>query len=589
MHGLVDRPEIYKNETEMTQSATNANDQFCDLLLRDAPDKDQLLKQADDLYSIVLTERQLCDLELLMNGGFSPLQGFMCRPDYDRCVEEMRLSDGSVWPMPICLDVSQQELNQGQIKVGSDVVLRDFRNDDPLAVLCVSDLWQPDKSHECRQVFGTQDPAHPAVKYLMYETNNWYIGGKIRALQSPAHYDYQALRYSPSELRALFKKLNWTRVVAFQTRNPMHRAHRELTVRAARNHRANILIHPVVGLTKPGDVDHFTRVRVYQSLMPRYPNGMAQLSLLPLAMRMGGPREALWHALIRRNYGCTHFIVGRDHAGPGKDSAGKDFYDPYAAQELVLRYQSEIGIELVPFQMVSYCPDTDEYLPQDEVPAGVKTISISGTELRRRLKLGLAIPEWFSYPDVVSVLRESYPPRTKQGFTVFMTGYYNSGKRIISNALQVALLQQGGRPVSLLTGQIMRQELANELGYTKNERQVNISRMAYVAAELTKAGAVAICSAIAPYEDARELARRIVTQHGNFYLVHIATPLDVCERKDRKGQYKKARQGSLKGFTGVDDPYEVPQNPDLSFDTSQTSISQIVHEIMLTLEKDGYF
>jgi sulfate adenylyltransferase len=368
----------------------------------------------------------------------------------------------------------------------------------------------------------------------------------------------------------------------------MHRAHRELTVRAARARKAHLLIHPVVGLTKPGDIDHYTRVRVYKALMPKYPNGMAELSLLPLAMRMGGPREAIWHALIRKNHGVTHFIVGRDHAGPGKNSQGVDFYGPYDAQEAVEKYKDEIGIEIVPFQMVAYCPDTDEYMPADEVPAGVKTLNISGTELRRRLKQGLPIPEWFSYPEVVKVLRQAYPPRATQGFTIFLTGLHASGKNSVARALQVSLNQQSTRSVSLLLGETIRSELSSELGYTKRERDINVQRIGYVAGELTKAGAACIAAPIAPYEAARQSAKAAVEKYGGFYLVHVATSLEECERRDREGVYKRARAGEIKGFTGIDDPYETPENADLTVDITNQSVSQIVHEIVLMLEKDGY-
>ena len=333
---------------------------------------------------------------------------------------------------------------------------------------------------------------------------------------------------TPAELRAHFQKLHWTRVVAFQTRNPMHRAHRELTVRAARSRQANVLIHPVVGLTKPGDIDHYTRVRVYQAIMPRYPNGMAVLSLLPLAMRMGGPREAVWHAIIRKNHGATHFIVGRDHAGPGKNSQGVDFYGPYDAQLMVEQYKDELGIEVVPFQQMTYLPDADEYMPTDEVPNGVKTLDISGTELRRRLRTGAAIPEWFSYPEVVKVLRESHPARSKQGFTVFLTGYHNSGKDAIARALQVSLNQQAGRSVTLLLGETVRAELSAELGFSREDRAKNIARIAFVSAELTRAGAAVIAAPIAPFEKGRRHARDLVSQYGSFYLIHVATPLEYA-------------------------------------------------------------
>ncbi|ORX90075.1 sulfate adenylyltransferase [Basidiobolus meristosporus CBS 931.73] len=560
-----------------------------DLLARDAPRHDELLKEAETLVSISLTERQICDLELIMNGGFSPLEGFLNQADYISVLNNVRLADGTLWSIPINLDVSEADIQNYDIVPGKRITLRDPRDDAILAIITVEDIYQPNKVEEAIKVFGANDSAHPAVHYLHNTVKDYYLGGKIEAINSLNHYDYVGIRYTPAELRAYFKKLNWTRVVAFQTRNPMHRAHRELTVRAARSRHCNVLIHPVVGLTKPGDIDHYTRVRVYQALMPRYPNGMATLSLLPLAMRMGGPREAVWHAIIRKNHGCTHFIVGRDHAGPGKNSQGVDFYGPYDAQEMVERYKDELHIEVVPFQMVAYLPDTDEYVPADEVPEGVKPLNISGTELRRRLRTGASIPEWFSYPEVVKVLRESHPPRLQQGFTIFFTGLHNSGKDNIARALHVALNQQGGRSVSLLLGETIRSELSSELGFTKEDRDTNIARIAFVAGELTRAGAACIAAPTAPYELARQQARAAISKYGGFYLVHVNTPLEYCIATDRHGVYQKAKDGLIKGFTGVDDPYEVPANPDLRADVSKTSISQIVHEIILLLEKDGYY
>jgi sulfate adenylyltransferase len=393
---------------------------------------------------------------------------------------------------------------------------------------------------------------------------------------------------TPSELRAHFNKLGWQKVVAFQTRNPMHRAHRELTVRAARSQQANVLIHPVVGLTKPGDIDHFTRVRVYKALLPRYPNGMASLALLPLAMRMGGPREAIWHAIIRKNHGTTHFIVGRDHAGPGKNKQGKDFYGQYDAQVAVQQYQEELGIKMVEFQEMIYLPDTDEYLPSNEITPGTRTANISGTELRKRLRSGGDIPEWFSYPEVVKVLREQNPLPSAKGFTVFLTGYQNSGKDQIARALQVTLNQGGGRSVSMLLGETVRSELSSELGFSREDRSKNIARIAFVASELTKAGAAVIAAPIAPYEDARVQARDLVEKaNGLFFLVHVATPLEYCEKTDRRGIYKRARDGEIKGFTGVDDPYEDPSKPDLVVDCEKQTVRSIVHEIILMLESRG--
>lgn len=557
-----------------------------DLLARDLPRHAELAAEAEKLPAIVLTERQLCDLELLMSGGFSPLEGFMSEKDYNGVVENNRLVDGNLFSMPITLDVSKAQIDELGLKEGARFTLRDFRDDRNLAIITVEDVYKPDKVKEAKEVFGG-DEEHPAVKYLNNTAGEFYVGGKLNAINRLEHYDYVALRYTPAELRLHFDKLGWSKVVAFQTRNPMHRAHRELTVRAARARQANVLIHPVVGLTKPGDIDHFTRVRVYQALLPRYPNGMAVLGLLPLAMRMGGPREAIWHAIIRKNFGATHFIVGRDHAGPGKNSKGEEFYGPYDAQYAVEKYKDELGIEVVPFQMMTYLPDSDEYRPKDEVPAGVRTLDISGTELRNRLRTGRDIPTWFSYPEVVKVLRESHPPRHEQGFTVFLTGYQNSGKDAIARALHVTLNQQGGRSVSLLLGETIRAELSAELGFSREDRAKNISRIGFVASELTRARAAVIAAPIAPYEDSRQHARELVEKYGDFYLVHVATSLEHAEKTDKRGIYAKARNGEIKGFTGVDDPYEVPVKANLTVDIEKTSVRSAVHQIVLMLESQG--
>ncbi|CAD0099219.1 unnamed protein product [Aureobasidium mustum] len=529
-----------------------------DLIARDAPRRQELIAEAEKLPAIVLNERQLCDLELILNGGFSPLEGDV--------VDNNRLVDGNLFSMPICLDVFQETIDEVKAKPGARITLRDFRDDRNLAIITVDDIYRPDKKKEAVEVFGADDEAHPAVKYLYRTAGDFYIGGKIDAIDRLMHYDYVALRYSPAEIRLHFDKLGWSRVVAFQTRNPMHRAHRELTVRAARSRQANVLIHPVVGLTKPGDIDHFTRVRVYQALLPRYPNGMAVLALLPLAMRMAGPREALWHAIIRKNHGATHFIVGRDHAGPGKNSQGQDFYGPYDAQDLVEKYRDELGIEVVPFLQMTYLPDSDEYRPRDQVPKDVRTLDISGTELRRRLRTGGDIPEWFSYPEV-------------QGFTVFLTGYANSGKDAIARALNVTFNQQGGRTVSLLLGETVRSELSSELGFNKEDRNTNVGRIGFVASELTKAGAAS----------SRKHARELVEKYGSFYLIHVATPLEECEKTDRRGIYAAARRGEIKNFTGVDDPYETPAEGEanLTVDLTKISVRTAVHQIVLLLEAEG--
>lgn len=559
-----------------------------DLLVRDFPRRDELLTEAEKLPSLILTERQLCDLELILCGGFSPLESFMNKADYDNVVENMRLSSGHVFTMPITLDASKEKVSELGIKAGSRVALRDFRDYSALAIITVEDVWQPNKDVEAQKVFRG-DPEHPAIKYLNEYVKDTYIGGKLEAIQRITHYDYAAIRNTPAELRTLFSKQGWTRVVAFQTRNPMHRAHRELTVRAARQHNATVLIHPVVGLTKPGDIDHFTRVRVYQAILPRYPNGMAMLSLLPLAMRMGGDREAVWHAIIRKNYGATHFIVGRDHAGPGSNSKGVDFYGPYDAQDLVNQFKDELGIEVVPFRMMTFLPARDEYMPIDEVPKGEQTLSISGTELRKRLRLGTDIPEWFSYPEVVKILRESNPPRAKQGFTILVSGYHNSGREAIARALEVTFNQQGGRPVTLLLGDTIRSELSAELGYSREDRFVHLQRIAFVAAELTKAGAAVIAAPQAPFEDGRQAARNIIEKVGSFFLVHVNTPFEHCEKTDRSGFFEAARKGEITGVPGIDCAFENPQKSDISIDITNVSITAAVHQIVLLLESQGFF
>src|SRR5271170_1873037 len=501
-----------------------------------------------------LTERQLCDLELLLSGGFSPLKGFLTRADYDLVCSRMRLADGTLWPMPITLDVPEELA--AKLKQGDNLALRDPEG-VMLAALHVEDIWKPNLTAEAQAVFGSTNPEHPGVAHLLQRTNPVLLGGRLEGLEQPTHYDYRALRLTPAELRAEFLRLGWRRIVAFQTRNPMHRAHQELTLRAAKSVEANLLIHPVVGMTKPGDVDHYTRVRCYQLLLPKFPQSTAKLSLLPLAMRMGGPREAIWHALIRKNHGVTHFIVGRDHAGPGSDPATKKpFYGPYEAQEVFKKHEADIGVTMVPFNMMVYLEDQDKYVPDDEVKKGDRVLNISGTELRQRLNEGREIPAWFTYPEVVAELRRSFPPRHKQGVTIFFTGLSGSGKSTIANVLMTKFLETGGRPVTILDGDLVRKHLSSELGFSKEHRDINIRRIGYVASEITKNGGIAICAPIAPYDAVRKQVRSMVEEVGSFILVHIATPVDTCEQRDRKGLYAKARAGILKEFTGVSDPYE---------------------------------
>ncbi len=545
----------------------------------------QTLKHdAGVLPSWDLTLRQVCDLELLMNGGFYPLKGFQTEKDYNGVVENMRTDDGTLWPIPVTLDVT--EAFAEKIAPGQDIALRDAEG-VILAIMSVTDKWVADKANEATKVFGANDIAHPAVNYLHNQAGKVYLGGPVKGLQAPVHYDFKGRRDTPNQLRAYFRKLGWTRIVAFQTRNPLHRAHQELTFRAAREAQANLLIHPVVGMTKPGDVDHFTRVRCYEAVLDQYPSSTTHLSLLNLAMRMGGPREALWHAIIRKNHGLTHFIVGRDHAGPGKNSAGQDFYDPYAAQVLVAEHQKEIGIEMVDFKQMVYVQERAQYFPIDEVPEGTTILDISGTELRRRLREGLDIPEWFSFPEVVTQLRRTSPARDKQGFTVFFTGLSGSGKSTIANALMVKLMEMGGRPVTLLDGDVVRKHLSSELGFSKEHRDINIKRIGYVASEITKNGGIAICAPIAPYTATRRAVRDMVENYGAFIEVHVATSVEECERRDRKGLYALARAGKIKEFTGISDPYEVPTRAELVVETENAEVDNCAQQVILKLESMG--
>ena len=544
----------------------------------------KLKHEAGSLPSWDMSPRQVCDLELLMNGGFYPLKGFQSQADYDGVVAHMRTADGTLWPIPITLDVTEKFAET--IEPGQDIALRD-QEGVILAILSVTDKWQPNKDLEAEKVFGANDLAHPAVNYLHNQAGKIYLGGPVTGIQQPVHYDFKARRDTPNELRAFFRKVGWNKVVAFQTRNPLHRAHQELTFRAAKESQANLLIHPVVGMTKPGDVDHFTRVRCYEAVLDKYPAATTSMSLLNLAMRMAGPREAVWHGLIRKNHGVTHFIVGRDHAGPGKNSQGVDFYGPYDAQVLFKEHEAEMGITMVDFKHMVYVQEKAQYYPANEVPEGTTVLDISGTELRRRLREGLDIPEWFSFPEVVTQLRKTSPARDKQGFTVFFTGLSGSGKSTIANALMVKLMEQGGRPVTILDGDVVRKHLSSELGFSKEHRDINIRRIGYVASEITKNGGIAICAPIAPYTATRRAVREMIESFGAFIEVHVATSVEECERRDRKGLYKLAREGKIKEFTGISDPYEAPTKAEIVLDTEGTEVDHCAHQVILKLESLG--
>jgi len=544
-----------------------------------------LKKESLNYPSWVLTARQICDLELIVNGGFSPLNGFLGLDDYESVINNLRLNDGTVWPMPIMLDVTSEFA--GSVSVGESITLKD-KEGFSLSVMKITHIWEPDRKRESKLVFGTNDDTHPGVDYLLNESNPVYVGGPIEGIDLPHHYDYQALRHTPEMLKKKFQDMGWEKIVAFQTRNPLHRAHVEMTLSAIKKLNAKLLIHPVVGMTKPGDVDHYTRVRCYDHVLDKYPDDTAMLSLLPLAMRMGGPREALWHAIIRKNYGCTHLIVGRDHAGPGNDKNGNPFYGPYDAQNIIEKYKDEIGIEMVPFKFLVYLPDQDSYRPIDEVSDGMRYNTVSGSELRQHLDDGTNIPSWFTYEEVAKELQSSRPPKRERGFTIFFTGLSGSGKSTLANGLLIKLLENGSRPVTLLDGDIVRTHLSSELGFSKEHRSLNVRRIGFVASEITKNKGIAICAPIAPYKNDRRFNRKLISKLGGYIEVHVSTSLDKCEERDAKGLYKLARKGVIKEFTGISDPYEAPKNAEVIIDSSGIAPENLVDQIYDKIKERGY-
>jgi sulfate adenylyltransferase len=534
--------------------------------------------------SWALTATQICDLELLLTGAFAPLTGFQGRADVESVLSSMRLTNGALWPIPVTLDVD--EALARALDPGEALVLRDAEG-VPLAVVRVEETWPIDRAAAARAIYGFDDPAHPGVAAMLAMDGLWAVGGPVEGLERPRHDDFQALRLTPAETRASIQARGWTRTVAFQTRNPMHRAHYALTARASEAVRGGLLLHPVVGVTKPGDVDYFTRVRCYEKVLARYPEGGAMLALLPLAMRMAGPREALWHGLIRRNFGCTHLIVGRDHAGAGADASGKPYHAPYAAQDLFRQHEAEMGITMVPFGEMLYDADRDAFITEDEVQPSSRVLTLSGTELRRRLQRGEDIPKWFTFPEVAEELRRASPARAEQGLTVFFTGLSGCGKSTLASGLRARLLERGRR-VTLLDGDLVRRNLSSELGFSREHRDLNIRRIAFVASEVTKHGGVAICAPIAPYDAARKDARQLIEPLGGFVLVHVSTPLEVCEARDRKGLYAKARAGLVKEFTGISDPYEEPADADVTIDTSTLDRDAALDLLIACLRREGY-
>ena len=552
-----------------------------DLVVR-GEEREALLAEAAHYPSLQITDRNLHDLELLAVGAFSPLDRFMGKADYQRVLTEMRLADGTLFPIPITLTIDKEALPTR----AEWITLRDSRN-DIIAIMRLEEVFRWNPEREARLVLGTTDPRHPLVAE-MQQWRDLCISGELKVLNLPRYYDFVELRRTPKEVRALLERMGNHNVVAFQTRNPMHRIHEELTKRAAAQVGGSLLIHPVVGMTKPGDVDHYTRVRVYKTLVEKYydPNSTV-LSLLPLAMRLAGPREALWHAIIRRNYGATHFIVGRDHAGPGKDSQGRPFYGPYEAQEMMVQYEEELGVKMVPFKELVYLVDEDRYEERTKVPPGAKTARISGTQVREEyLAKGKPLPSWFTRPETAKILMEAYPPRHKQGVCIWFTGLSGAGKSTLARILTAKLLEHG-RQVTLLDGDVVRTHLSKGLGFSKEDRDTNILRIGFVAGEIVRHRGTAICAAISPYRATRNKVRQMVGE-DRFVEVFVDTPLEVCEQRDVKGLYAKARRGEIRGFTGIDDPYEPPLEPEVHIQTVGHTPEENVQQILDYLTERGF-
>ena len=548
-------------------------------------ERETLLARAPKLSSIKITMRNLCDLELLATGGFSPLTSFMGKADYERVLHEMRLADGTLWPLPITLTADPNELPA----VGEEIVLRDANN-DVIAIMTLDEVYHWDPAVEAALAYGSTDPRHPMVS----EMQRWgkvCISGPIKVVNLPKYYDFVELRRTPAHVREMLEEMGNENVVAFQTRNPLHRIHEELTKRAAAEVKGSLIIHPVVGMTKPGDVDHYTRVRIYKALVENYyDKDSTLLSLLPLAMRMAGPKEALLHAIIRRNHGANHFVVGRDHAGPGKDSTGKPFYGPYDAQQMMKKYEDELCVKMIPFEELVYLPDEDRYVEGKDVPAGARTLNISGTQVRDDyLAQGKLLPAWFTRPETAEILREMYPPRHKQGFCIWFTGLSGSGKSATTQVLTSLLLERG-REINILDGDVVRTHLSKGLGFSKEDRDTNILRIGFVAGEIVRVGGAVICAAISPYRATRNEARKMIGE--NFITVYMDTPVEVCEQRDAKGLYAKARQameaGKPMGFTGVDDPYEPPIDPEITLKGYGATPEANARLIVQYLEDQGF-
>jgi sulfate adenylyltransferase len=574
----------------MNQLVTPYKGKLVNLLL-DGAASESLKDEAGAFQAITLTQRQSCDLELLVTGALSPLTGFMNQADYDSVVNNTTLENGTVWSLPYYLDVSED--NAANINIGDKIALHDAEGFMP-AVLTVESKWRPDKQKEAKNIYGTVDAEHPGVDYLLNIVGDVYIGGRVNAVQLPSQYDFEALRFTPVELRQHFDQLGWRSIVAFHTSKPMHAVHHEMTMRAAREANANILIHPVIGMAKPGDLHYYSRVHCYEAMIEHYPKSLVSLALTPIAMRMAGPCEALMNAIIRQNYGCSHYIVGTEHAAPPNvRETGKRFYPTGAAQKYINQYKDDIEIEIINIDELCYNEESGRFISRSTVSTAGENLScsyenFSHNRIINALLKEEEIPHWVTYPNVLKALQQSYPPRNKRGLTLFFTGFSGSGKSTLARIIYAKFIEEGERPVTLLDGDVVRMNLSSELGFSKKDRNTNVRRIGYVASEITKNRGVAICAPIAPYKEIRREVRNKIEEYGAFIEIHVSTSIEECESRDRKGLYAKARKGIIPEFTGISDPYDIPENPEIGVNTENVTPVQAAQEIYLYLIREGY-
>jgi len=545
---------------------------------------EQLKRNAVNMPSLFLRPEELCDLELLLNRGLFPLQGYMCRQDYERVLQDMHLAEGVFWPLPVTLAVNPEMA--AKLEPGSQVSLCDPEG-FMLAVLLVEEMWQPDVEAEAEMVYGTRDPLrHPSAARVLARKGCFYLGGRVEGVHMPQHYDFVHLRRRPSQLHQDFSERGWNRVMGFQASTPLHRMHREMLLTSAVESGAKLLISPLIGPTFATDVSHFTLVRCFEHFMSHLPRNAGMLHLTPMRRRGAGPRGALMHAIINRNYGCSHFMVHEHHDDPLSDS--EPFYPKHAALEAVQERQEELDIvpELVRPRV--YVPDFNMFVLPEELKEGMQAVNISHMQLCRHLDGGREVPEWFSFPEIIEELCKAMPPRSQQGFTLFLTGLSGAGKSTLAKVLYVKLLELQDRPVTLLDGDIVRHNLSSELTFSREHRHLNVRRIGFVASEITKNRGIAICAPIAPYEESRQEARAMISRYGGFVEVYMSTPLETCEKRDRKGLYAKAKAGVIKGVTGVDDPYEPPSSPEITVDTTDITPSEGAAQILEHLRDKGY-